>query len=230
MPQVSTTIEAKPRTPSKKGAARRLRAQGQVPASAYGPGLETTALTLDAKSFTHQRRHFGGSHVFDVAIEGGNTFKALVKNIQQNPVNDHLVHVDLYALDMTKPVAIQIPVILQGKPAGAIEGGLLQQVIRKTEIECLPSHIPTELTLDVSPMVVGDTLHLSDIKLPAEVRITAKHDEAVVSVVAPEAEPEPEAVAAEGAEGAAPVEGAEGAAPADAAAAADAKPDEEKKS
>ena len=75
-------------------------------------------------------------------VDGGKNFKALIKEIQQNPVNDQVVHVDFYALDMTKPVTLPIQIVLEGKPKGAISGGLLQQVKRRTEVSCLPAVIP----------------------------------------------------------------------------------------
>ena len=206
MVQVTDTIVAKQREASNKGAARKLRAANLVPAVAYGPGSEPRNLSLDPKDFVLQRQKFGLSHIYDVQVEGGATFKALIKDIQQDPISRAAMHVDLYEVDMTKPIRVIVPIELTGKPAGFIDGGLLSQVLRSTEVQCLPNLVPSKLVGDVSPLKVGDSLHLSNLPLPEGVKITAHNDEAVALLVEPDAapvEPAPGAAAAAPAAGAA---------------------------
>lgn len=224
MADVSNTISAKKREAGSKGQARQLRAAGLVPAVAYGPVSEAQYLALTPKDFILQRKTFGLSHLYDVEVEGGSKFKALLKEIQVDPVTRQLLHVDLYAVDMKRPLRVEVPIELTGKPAGLIDGGLLSQVLRRVEVQCLPDHIPGKIVADVSPLKVGDSLHLSDLKLPEGVKLTAHGDEAVAQVVEPEAAPAAaEAAAVPGAPGAPAAAGAP-AAGAAAPAAAAAKP------
>lgn len=226
MGNVSNTISAKKREAGSKGHARQLRAAGLVPAVAYGPVSEAQYLALTPKEFILQRKTYGLSHLYDVQVEGGSTFKALLKEIQVDPVTRQLLHVDLYAVDMKRPLRVEVPIELSGKPAGLIDGGLLSQVLRHVEVQCLPDHIPAKIVADVSPLKVGDSLHLSDLKLPEGVKLTAHGDEAVAQVVEPEAAPvaTTEAAAAPGAPAAAGAAPAAGAAAPAASASASAKP------
>ncbi len=213
MPQMTDTIAAKPRQDSGKGAAHKMRKAGQVPAVAYGPGVAHSFLSIDPKAFALQRSQFGGSHIYQVAVDGQKPFKALVRDVQIDPLSQGVIHVDFYALDMTKPIRIDVPIELEGKHAGAIDGGILQQVLRKVLIECLPAEIPQKLTADVTPLKIGESLHLSDIKLPQGLKLITHADEAICTVIVPAEEEVAAAPTAEGAaaEGAAAA-GAEGAA------------------
>jgi large subunit ribosomal protein L25 len=189
MVEVNNTISAKPRQAGNKGHARKLRAAGQVPAIAYGPSSEPRHLALDPKTFVMQRQRFGLSHIYDVAVEGGEGFKVLIKQIQVDPVTRQLLHVDLYTVDMSKPIRVEVPVELTGKPKGLIDGGLLSQILRNVEVQCLPNLIPAKIVADVTDLGVGDSMHLSDLKLPEGVKLTAHGDEAVALVAEPDAAP-----------------------------------------
>jgi large subunit ribosomal protein L25 len=216
--KVEDTIKATTREAGNKGAARRLRASGKVPAVMYGPGSDSQFLALDPREFGMQRQQFASSHLFSVHVEGGKNYKALIKSVDRDPVNSAYLHVDLYAVDMKKPIRVDIAIELVGKPKGLIDGGLLTQIIRAIQVQCLPGNIPEKLELDVSELDIGDIKHISDIKMPEGVKATAAHDEAVCAVVAPEEIKEPTPAEAAAAGTAAP--GAPGAAPAAGAAAA----------
>jgi large subunit ribosomal protein L25 len=217
--KVADVIECKPRQAGNKGVARKLRASGQAPAVMYGPGAsESQFLAVDPKMFLAQRQQYGESHLFQVKVDGGKTFKALIKSVDRDPVNSQLLHVDLYAVDMNKPIRLEVRLELEGKPKGLVDGGLLTQIMRTINVQCLPAEIPEKLTLDVSDMDIGDTKHMSDIKLPKGVKLTAAHDEAVAAVISPEAIKEETPVAADAAAAAAGA-AAPGAAPAAGAAA-----------
>jgi len=218
MLEITSTILAQGRVPGgKKGAARKLRAQGRVPAIAYGPKQTPRQLSLDPKLFPLQRMRFGLGHLYDVQVsealdDGPAAFKCLIRDIQSDPVTRKLLHVDLYAVDMASPLSVDVEIELVGKAAGIIEGGLLSQILRSVEVVCLPSQIPAKLVADVTPLGVGDSLHLSDIKLPEGVKFTAHHDEAVALVAEPDAAPTTpaeDAAAATAAAGAAPAKAPE---------------------
>ena len=222
MVEVQNTLQCTPRTISGKSGAHKLRAAGLVPVVAYGPGSEPRHLALEPKLFNLQRRAFGTSYIYDVAVAGSESFKALIKSVQVDPMTQDILHVDLYAVDMTRPIRVDVPIELEGKPAGAIEGGLLAQLLRRIEVQCLPDRVPAKITIDVSPLALGDVLHTSDLKLPEGVSLTSRRDEAIAACVAPEAEAAAATTAAEG-----EVAGATPAAAGEAAAAA--APAEEKK-
>ena len=188
MATVANTIHSKPRQPANKGVARRLRASGWIPAVAYGPSSETVHLSVEPKSFVAARQLYGASYIYDVEVEGGKGFKALIKQIDRDPVSRELLHIDLFAVDMTKPIKVDVKVILTGKSAGEALGGILQQIQREIEVSCLPANMPTAIEVDITNLEQGDTLHLSDLTWPEGVKATAATDEAVAIVSAPDVE------------------------------------------
>ena len=192
MVQVNDVISAQQRTQCGKGAARKLRAAGLLPAVAYGPAGPARLLCLDPHVFLLQRQQYGASHIYNVDLEGvSGTFKALIKHIDVDPLSRKMLHVDLYEVDMTRSIRVEVELELVGKPAGLIDGGMLSQVLRTVEILVLPDQIPDKLIADVSPLKVGDSLHLSDVQLPAGVKLTAHGNEAVALLAEPEKAPEP---------------------------------------
>jgi large subunit ribosomal protein L25 len=203
-----------------KGVARKLRAQGLIPGVCYGAGQATIPVTLDPRPLEKALRASaaGLNTLFDV--EGGGAFhgrSVLVKDLQRDPVKGSLLHADFYAVDLTKEVEVSVPVHLVGSAAGLLNGGIVDHQLREIEIRCLPTAIPESFSLDVSPLDVGDTLHVSDIALPEGVALVSNPELGVVSVVIPakaEEEVAPEAAAVEGA---VPAEGEAAAAPAEGA-------------
>ena len=212
---------------SGKGGSRKLRAQGKVPGVCYGASvegpIEPLPIILDVKQLRGaldpvRKRNT----VLDLTIEGGaapRTLHALVKDFQLDAVRRDITHVDLLAIDPNKEVRADVPLEFLGKPKGSIDGGQLRIVLRNLSVRAKPSDIPVKLSIDVSPLEIGDVIHVSAITLPAGVTSITGRDLAVVTCAAPEAEE----VAATPAEGALPVEGAvpvAGATPAAGAAAA----------
>ena len=200
-------IRAEPRQAAGKGGARKLRAAGFLPAVVYGPKSPGRLLVLDPNAFLLQRQQYGASHLYNVAIDGGASFKALIKHIDVDPLSRKMLHADLYEVDMANRIRVEVPIELIGKPAGLIDGGMLSQILRQIEVEVLPDRIPEKIQVDVSPLKVGDSLHLSDMKLPPGVRLTAHNDEAVALL----AEPEKVTETVDPAAGAAGASGASGA-------------------
>ena len=211
-----------------KGAARQLRTQGKVPGVFYGAStdgpIDPFQIAVDVKALKAAldpvRRQ---NTVISVTVEDGGkavrTLSALLKDYQLDPVRRDVTHVDLLAIDPQKEVNAKVSLEFTGKPKGIIDGGVIHTVMRAIEIRSKPSDIPVKLQLDISPLEIGDVLHVSDIQLPAGVVAVTGGREAVISMQAPEKE---EVVAATTDAAAAP--GAEGAAAAGAAPAAGAKP------
>lgn len=215
------------RTGAGKGAAHRLRAAGLVPGVCYGEStdgrIQPVNVTVDVKALKAALDPVRKQNtVIALSIEDAGkpvrTLSALVKDFQIDPIRRDVTHVDLLAIDPNKEVNAVVPLDFVGKPAGTINGGLLHTVMRSCEVKCKPSDIPVKLELDISPLDIGDVLHVSDIKLPDGVRAVTAGREAVISMVAPEVDKAAEAAAAEAA--AAPAKDAKAAPAKDAKAAA----------
>src|SRR5215475_8419414 len=245
--RISFTFGADVRAMQGKGASRRLRHKGKVPAILYGAHKEAQALVLDQQNLLtmiSDERFY--SSIVQLKI-GDGTQEAIIKDVQMHPAKNLVVHVDLQRVVADEKIRIRLPIHFRGEsiaPGVKNEGGVVSHMRADVEISCLPKDLPEFLELDLSGMSLNDTKFLADIPLPAGVSIPelTQRNAPVVSIHAPRAE-EPEPVAAEvaaalPAEGAAPAApGAPGAAPAAPgaapspapAAAAEAKKGEEKK-
>jgi len=215
---------------SGKGGSRKLRAQGKVPGVCYGSSvdgrIEPLPITLDVKQLrTALDPVRKRNTVINLTIEGGaapRLLHALVKEVQIDALRHDITHVDLLAIDPDKEVRAEVPLEFTGKPKGAIDGGQIRIVLRSLSVRAKPNDIPVKLSVDVSPLGIGDVIHVSAIALPGGVHSVTGRDLAVVTCAAPEEEKiTAEATPADGA-AAAPAAGA-AAAPAAGAAAAPAK-------
>ncbi|MEO8706807.1 MAG: 50S ribosomal protein L25 [Kofleriaceae bacterium] len=210
-----------------KGNARKLRASGKVPGVCYGASvdgrIEPLPITINVKELRGALDPVRKQNtVIDLTIEGEGSKRslhALVKEYQVHPLRREITHVDLLAIDPNKEVLAEVPLEFSGKPAGAINGGQVRIVLRNLEIRAKPSDIPIKIGVDVSPLEIGDVIHVSALALPPGVTTVTGRDLAVVTCAAPEEE-----AVATPADGAAPVEGAAPAAGAAAAPAAGGKP------
>lgn len=211
-----------------KGMGRRLRAGGRIPAILYGRGRESVPISLDPRLLEKllATSDAGMNTLIDLAVAGRSDLAGrvvLVKELQRHPVRGSLLHADFYEVDLTKTIEVSVPIHVVGTAAGvALDGGILDQALRELEIECLPRAIPDQIDVDVSALMIGQSIHVRELALPEGVKLLSDPDLSVVSVVAPAAEIVPEVAAAEVApevEGEAPAEGAEGEAPATKAAA-----------
>jgi large subunit ribosomal protein L25 len=211
-----------------KGMGRRLRAGGRIPAILYGRGRESVPISLDPRLLEKllATSDAGMNTLIDLAVAGRSDLAGrvvLVKELQRHPVRGSLLHADFYEVDLTKTIEVSVPIHVVGTAAGvALDGGILDQALRELEIECLPRAIPDQIDVDVSALMIGQSIHVRELALPEGVKLLSDPDLSVVSVVAPAAEIVPEVAAAEvvpEVEGEAPAEGAEGAAPATKAAA-----------
>jgi large subunit ribosomal protein L25 len=198
----TVSFNATAREGTGKGAARTLRRQGQVPAVIYGHGREPLSLALNARDLDKMLGHIQAeSTVIDITV-GGQTAKTLIREIQRHPIKRQILHVDFQALVAGEKVTVSIPITLTGIPEGVrLEGGVLDQTLRELEIEVDPSNIPDHFEIDITNMVIGDSLHVSDIKAPEGVEILDDPETSVAVLAAPRAVIE-EAAAPEAAEGA----------------------------
>jgi len=200
-----------------KHASRSSRVQGKVPGVVYGPKAKPLNVLTDEKFLTKYMGRKYEATIFNLkSTESGlNGVSVLLRDIQVHPLTRRAVHIDFYALDMTKNIQVSIGLRFEGKPVGLSEGGVLELIVREIEIECKPNEIPDEIVVDVSAMGVGDALHVSDVKVPAGMKVMSMSTLTLATVSVPKEEAVVEAAPAAAAAGAAPAAGA--AAPAAAA-------------
>jgi large subunit ribosomal protein L25 len=216
-------VNVEVRTAAKKGGARKVRSKGQIPGVLYGRKGEPLPVSFNEKelmtSLDKERRR-NTVLTLNVSQPGksgqGEQVTAMVRDAQINPLSRRLVHVDFLRIDLNEEVEVTVPLVLTGKAVGTTNGGNLHQSMHRVPIAAKPAAIPTKIEVDVTPLDIGDALHVSDIKLGEGVRVLLDAKEGIASVVAPKAEKVEEAAAAP-VEGAVPAEGAAaagGAAPA----------------
>jgi len=222
-------IKVEKRNDEGKGASRRLRRAGYVPAIVYGGELKPVSIQIEHKDVWHasQNEWFYAS-ILDLSL-GGDVQKVLLRDMQRHPFKQQILHLDFQRVDENKPIRVRVPLHFlnqETSPAGKKANVLVSHALNEIEISCLPKHLPEYVEVDLGNLDVGDIIHLSEIKLPEgveipELRLGKEHDAAVVTAaeVKEEVEEAPaEAAAAAGATGAA----------APAAAPAAAKKDEKK--
>ncbi|MCA3012900.1 MAG: 50S ribosomal protein L25/general stress protein Ctc [Myxococcaceae bacterium] len=201
-------LSAKVRTGAGKGFARRTRAAGLVPAVVYGPHLDKPLnIAVDAKetkaAIQTPRRM---NTVLGLSVEG-RQITVLLKEFQLDPVTKELLHVDFIDVRENEQVKVKIPLILTGKAEGVTNGGILSQVRREVEVWALPAAIPEKIEVDVTPLKIGGSLHINEVKLPQGVTVKSSVNFTIAVVTAPEVEKVAEPVAAAAAPGAAPAGG-----------------------
>jgi large subunit ribosomal protein L25 len=220
-------LEAQPRTPGNKNDARRVRRDGKIPGVVYGAGKGAVSVSLDPRQVTRiLNSETGHNTIFDLALDGDKT-KAMIVDWQYEPIKGKLLHIDLKRIAMDKKLMVKVPVFLKGEAAGVKQqGGILEQMLREVEIECLPADIPSHIDADVSELVFGKVLRVSDLPRSDKFEFITDENQPVAHVTAVKEEvvATPEAAAAEAAAGPAEPEvikkgkqeaeeGAEGAAP-----------------
>jgi large subunit ribosomal protein L25 len=204
-----------------KGMVNRIRRQGRIPGVLYGNMSAATAVAvpaheLNARVHAAARQRLIRLKSASSEIDGKHV---ILKQVQRTPVKGDILHVDFYEVDLSKPLRVTVALKFTGRPAGAVDGGILQPLEREVLVECLPLDIPESVEVDVSPLGIHDVMHISALTFAGNVRPIFDTDYPVVTVLPPTVAEAPAAAAAEvPAEGVAPAEGAPGAAPAQPAA------------
>ena len=188
----SVPFSAAPRAATGKGSARKLRAAGQIPAVIYGHAREAASLALNAHELQLLlEKHPYQSTVIALTI-GDSTSNTLIREIQRHPFKKQIVHVDFQELVAGETVTVEVPIQLVGTPDGVKNGGgILEAVLHEIEISCDPSNIPHHLTLDVSALTIGHSIHAGEIPMPEGVTLETDPDATVCICAAPKVEAEP---------------------------------------
>lgn len=198
---VSFELSAQVRHESGKGASRRLRREGKVPAIMYGGGQKPLSLVLEQDAVRHSLENEAFySHILTVNVDG-QAVQAVLKDLQRHSYRPIILHMDLQRISETEELRMHVPLHFIGEavaPGVKLGGGIISHLVTDVEVSCLPRYLPEYLEVDVSGLQLNETLHLSDIKLPEGVKIIAlthgpEHDLSVVSVHVPRAAVEAEA-------------------------------------
>ncbi|HZS26150.1 MAG TPA: 50S ribosomal protein L25 [Candidatus Angelobacter sp.] len=194
-------VEAQPRPDSSRGKneARRLRVSGRVPAVIYGAKKNTLAISVDPKQIMRiLNSESGHNTIFDVKVNGEQS-KAMIVDWQFEPIKGKLLHLDLKRIAMDEKIRVMVPIHLKGEAAGVKQqGGILDQVLREVEVECLPADIPTHIDVDVSELVFGAVTRVKDLpNTGGKLKFITDEDQAVAHItsVKEEVAPTPEAAA-----------------------------------
>jgi large subunit ribosomal protein L25 len=175
-----TTLKASERKQFNKSAIRKIRKEGRVPGvfySKHNPPLHIDVLdtTINPLVFTSK------THLISLEIEGQEERECIIKDIQFDPVTDKVIHFDLLGLTKGEKIVLEVPVQLVGTPIGVKEGGVIQHVMHKLEVECLPRNIPEHIVVDVSALKLGDSIHIGDLQIE-EVEFTDPKESLIVQV------------------------------------------------
>src|SRR5438128_11737731 len=195
-------LKAEPRTNVGRSGVNKLRARGIIPAVIYGGKVKPQPLQVTARDINAMMSHASGENVLvDLEIAGEKSNRAaLVQEVQHSPVGGEIVHVDFHAISMDETIQAEVPLEPTGTPVGVKTfGGLLEQSLRALAIEFLPRDLPDRMTVDVSQLNIGDSIHVRDIQFPPGVTPRVQPDLTAFSLLAPVVEEEPAVVEAEAA-------------------------------
>lgn len=191
-------LQAKLRSVSGTASVKRLRKEGRVPAVIYGKKHDNTNLELDAKTFATIIEHSASDNILvNLNIEGEKApALALVQEVQHDYLRGGILHVDFHAVDASEEIHASIPIILQGVDLAEKKGGQLEHILHALEIYCLPKDLPESISLDVSVLNIGESIHIKELGLPSGVTTHLDEDVVVASLKEPTVSEEPAAPAA----------------------------------
>ncbi len=197
-------VEAEARETFGKNAARRLRHLGRIPAVVYGGGGPSIPLTVDPKAILRVLHSEAGHNaIFTLEIPGKAPARVMLRESQWEPIRGELLHVDMVRIARDEKLRVRVPIQITGEAQGVkVQGGVFEFILREVEVECLPDDIPEHITVDVTELLIGRNLRVSDLPVSEKVKVLAEPARVVAHVLAPKAEEAPaeEVVAAAPAE------------------------------
>lgn len=194
----TASLSASVRTETGKGAARKIRQAGNIPAVIYGHGREPQSLMLNARETDKLLKSIAiSSTVIELGIDG-KVCRSLIREVQRHPFKRTITHIDFQELVVGETVSVHCPIVYVGVPEGVrLEGGLLDQIMHQLHIQVDPSAIPNHIDVDVSALKVGKSLHVSDLTLPAGIKVLDEPGTTVCIVQVPKVAVETAAAVAE---------------------------------
>jgi large subunit ribosomal protein L25 len=179
----TTKLNAETRTINGKGAMRRLRNNGKIPAVSYGKGIATEQIAVSPKEIVAiLATERGRNTLIELEIPGGRNRQVLLADFQYHPVTRSLLHADFLEVQENQQVDVDVPFEVTGKPKGVVAGGILRQVYRKLPLSCIPSKIPVKITHDVTELDIDDAVAAKLLALPEGVTVRLPPEQTVVSV------------------------------------------------
>jgi large subunit ribosomal protein L25 len=205
---MEAVLDAIERTSRGKNEARRLRVSGRIPAVVYGGKDGGKAIAVDPKVLAKiLRTEQGANTLIALNVPGGGDARVLVREYQLDPITHELLHADFYRVAMDKVLRVQVTVVPQGEPKGVKQqGGVLDIVHRQIEIECLPADIPNHIEVDVSELMVGQSIRVKDVATNPKWTPITDGETMLLHIIIPKVEEAPAADAAAGGTAAAPAE------------------------
>jgi large subunit ribosomal protein L25 len=205
-------LKAEPRDGTGKGVARRLRAEGRVPAVVYGHGMKPLNLSVDSRELFHLLHTEAGENVLVDLHVDHEQFLAMAREVQRDHTRGQFIHVDFLQIARDEKITVEVPVHIVGESRGVKEGGVIEHHLWELEVECFPQDVPTSIEANISNLGINESLKVKDLAVPENCTILTPKNEAVVSVVPPQVLKVEEEVAAavEGEEAEAAAEGATG--------------------
>lgn len=173
------------RSKTGKGISRQLRRDGRIPAVVYGKGIDPSAISLDQRELMKLLSGDGGMNSL-ITLNGGEGLSGsvvIVSDLVVDPLKGTPKHADLHKVNMDEKVRVEVTIRLKGTCKGVKDGGLLDFVKHTVEVECLPAIIPAHIDLDITTLTIGHSIHVSDLQLPANVRLLDDQKASVVSVL-----------------------------------------------
>ena len=178
-----------------KGISRRLRSEGRIPGVVYGKGIEPAAISVDLRQFSDVIAGKGGrNHILTLECEGAlNGQNVIVSDLLLDSLKGVPRHVDLHKINLADKVKVHVPIKLVGTAAGVKAGGFLDFAMHQLDVECLPVHIPEAITVDVTELTIGHSIHVGEIPSPVGITILSDPSAAVISILGRKAAEEPAA-------------------------------------
>jgi len=182
---METTLKAEPRDEAGKGAARRLRAAGRVPAILYGQDVATTKIHVSALDLLHVFHHSGGTSTLVDLTVNGDEYLTIAREIQRDLIHDRFIHVDFLAVRRDEKIVVHVEVHEVGESVGVHSGGVIEHHLREIELQSLPADVPQRIEVDITRLRIGDSLRVGDITPPDGVEFLTDPETMVIAVVEP---------------------------------------------
>ncbi|MFC5558937.1 50S ribosomal protein L25/general stress protein Ctc [Ureibacillus thermophilus] len=181
---MSTVLQATKRKTGVRSELTQLRKGGKLPAVIYGYDIENTPIAVDYKEIAKEVQKRGRTSIFDLDVEGKRV-KALIQEVQREPLKGTVLHIDFYSVNMEQEVEVDVPIHAVGESVGVKEGGVLTQILDTLKIKVKPAEIPEKIDIDITTLGIGDTIFVSDIRDRVDYQIIEGDDVTIFTVTSP---------------------------------------------
>lgn len=186
---MSKSLQVQSRSTSTRSDLKKLRNNGWVPGVLYGRNFDSMPIQVNRAELASWLRKQSRHAIFNVTIDGREQIDALIHDLQIDPLDRQVLHIDLQQIQKGQPINATIPIQFVGQSVGIKEGGILQQQLTEIEVRALPEHLPTTLWVSIEHLGIGDQLRVRDLLLPENVELRSDGDDIVVSIVRPKLDP-----------------------------------------